>query len=192
MGGRARAHQRHQPAGCFYRQRASGSKSNPNAYANGQSNANSNVPRLDELSTVWIGGSLRQVVRARHTHRGWLVQLDAVATRNEAEALRGQVIEVDRVALALGDDDVLLDDLVGCRVQRVDGTPWGTIAAVEGDLQDRLVIHDGEIERQLPHNFTVSLGTYAVRILHVIRARDINAPLPGTIGTGPGQAPIRR
>jgi hypothetical protein len=39
----------------------------------------------------------------------------------------------------------------------------------------------GQVERQLPHNFTVSLGTYAVRIQHVIRARDINAPLPGSI-----------
>ena len=39
----------------------------------------------------------------------------------------------------------------------------------------------GQVERQLPHNFTVSVGAYAIRILHVIRARDINAPLPGTI-----------
>jgi hypothetical protein len=39
----------------------------------------------------------------------------------------------------------------------------------------------GQVERQLPHNFTVSLGTYAVRIHNVIRARDINAPLPGSI-----------
>src|SRR5258708_4352514 len=39
----------------------------------------------------------------------------------------------------------------------------------------------GQVERQLPHNFTASVGVYAVRILHVIRARDINAPLPGTI-----------
>ncbi len=39
----------------------------------------------------------------------------------------------------------------------------------------------GQVERQLPHNFTVSVGAYAVRVLHVIRARDINAPLPGTI-----------
>jgi hypothetical protein len=38
-----------------------------------------------------------------------------------------------------------------------------------------------QLERQLPHNFTVSVGAYAIRILHVIRARDINAPIPGTI-----------
>jgi 16S rRNA processing protein RimM len=105
---------------------------------------------LDRQSTLWIGGVAREVVRVRSTPRGWLVQLAGVATRNDAEALRGQVVEVDRAALELDEDDVLLDDLVGCRVQRVDGTPWGTIAAIEGGMQDRLVIHDGDIERQLP------------------------------------------
>jgi len=105
---------------------------------------------IGRLAALWIGGVERRVVRARNTHRGWLIQLEAIATRNDAEALRGQVVEVDRAVLELEDDDVLLDDLVGCRVQRVDGTPWGTIAAVEGGMQDRLVIHDGDIERQLP------------------------------------------
>ena len=105
---------------------------------------------LGRLDTVWVGGVERGVVGARYTHRGWLVQLAEIATRNDAEALRGQLVEVDRAMLELGDDDVLLDDLVGCRVQRADGTPWGTIAAVEGGMQDRLVIHDGDVERQLP------------------------------------------
>jgi len=105
---------------------------------------------IERLPALWIGGVLRDVVRARSTPRGWLVQLAGVATRNDAEALRGQPVEVDRAALELDPDDVLLDDLIGCRVQRVDGTPWGTIAAVESGMQDRLVIHDGDIERQLP------------------------------------------
>ncbi|HYU16955.1 MAG TPA: hypothetical protein VEL05_12810, partial [Candidatus Acidoferrum sp.] len=46
--------------------------------------------------------------------------------------------------------DVLLTDLVGCRVELADGTIWGVVAAVEPGLQDRLVIHQGEVERQLP------------------------------------------
>jgi len=55
-------------------------------------------------------------------------------------------------------------------------------------VQDNLAIPTvyvggAQVERQLPHNFTVSLGAYAIRILHVIRARDINAPIPGTITT---------
>jgi len=41
----------------------------------------------------------------------------------------------------------------------------------------------GQFEHQLPHNTTVTVGTYGVRILHVIRARDINAPIPGSITT---------
>jgi hypothetical protein len=44
-----------------------------------------------------------------------------------------------------------------------------------------LYVSGGQVERQLPHNFTVSVGAYMVRGVHIIRARDINAPLPGTI-----------
>ncbi|HEU4732273.1 MAG TPA: ribosome maturation factor RimM [Kofleriaceae bacterium] len=105
---------------------------------------------LGEIETVWVGGVERRVAAARSTPRGWLVLFDGIATRNDAETLRGQVVEVDREALELDEDDILLDDLVGCQVKRVDGTPWGTIAEVEVGFQDRLVIHDGEIERMLP------------------------------------------
>jgi 16S rRNA processing protein RimM len=105
---------------------------------------------LGRVATVWLAGVERRVVGVRDTQRGWLVQLDGVVTRNDAEALRGQVVEVDREVLALDEGDVLLADLVGCQVRLVDGTPWGTIAAVEGGMQDLLVIHDGEIERLLP------------------------------------------
>jgi len=44
----------------------------------------------------------------------------------------------------------LLDDLVGCKVVLADGTPWGTVAAVDAGAQDLLVIHDGDVERLLP------------------------------------------
>jgi hypothetical protein len=38
-----------------------------------------------------------------------------------------------------------------------------------------------QVERQLPRNLTVTAGVFSLRILHVIRARDVNAPLPGTL-----------
>ena len=38
-----------------------------------------------------------------------------------------------------------------------------------------------QIERQLPRNITMFLGFYNLRIVHVIRARDVNAPFPSTI-----------
>ena len=106
---------------------------------------------LGRVHTIYVAGTPRKITQARHTHRGWLVALEGVATRNDAEALQGQQIEVDREALELDEDDVLLNDLVGCAVKKVDGTPWGTVAAVDaGTHQDLLVIHDGELERLLP------------------------------------------
>ena len=42
-----------------------------------------------------------------------------------------------------------------------------------------------QVERQLPKNFTVVLGVFSLRIVHAIRARDINAPLPPTFTTRP-------
>lgn len=105
---------------------------------------------LGRIETIYIDGAPRKIEKARDTQRGWLVQLEGVATRNDAEALKGKQIEVDREALELDEDDVLLADLIGCEVRLPDGTPWGTVAAVEADIQDRLVIHQGDIERLLP------------------------------------------
>jgi len=105
---------------------------------------------LGEVEVVWVGGVEKKILEARSTPRGWLVQLEGVATRNDAEALRGQVVEVDRELLELADGDVLLDDMVGCKVVLPDGRAWGTIAGIDLGPQDLLVIHDGEIERLLP------------------------------------------
>jgi 16S rRNA processing protein RimM len=106
---------------------------------------------LGSVETIFVGGVERKIVQARDTQRGWLVALEGVTTRNDAEALRGQPVEVERDALEIGDDDVLLDDLVDCEVRLPDGTPWGTVAEIMvGAHQDLLVIHDGEVERLLP------------------------------------------
>lgn len=39
----------------------------------------------------------------------------------------------------------------------------------------------GQIERQLPHNFTTFAGIFYYQLQHLYRARDINAPFPETI-----------
>jgi 16S rRNA processing protein RimM len=106
---------------------------------------------LGKVSAIWVGGVERKIAGARDTQRGWLVQLEGVTTRTEAEGLRGLPVEVERAALELGDGDVLLDDLVGCAVRLAGGAPWGEIAEIlPGAHQDLLVIHDGDVERLLP------------------------------------------
>lgn len=106
---------------------------------------------LANVETIFVGGVERKVLQARDTQRGWLVALEGVTTRNDAEALRGQPVEVAREALDLQEGDVLLDDLIDCEVRLPDGRPWGKIAEImAGTHQDLLVIHDGDIERLLP------------------------------------------
>jgi hypothetical protein len=57
-----------------------------------------------------------------------------------------------------------------------------TIWRVANNLQaPRISLLGFQVERQLPKNLTAFVGAYTFRINHVIRARDINAPLPGTI-----------
>ena len=57
-----------------------------------------------------------------------------------------------------------------------------TIWEVDPNIQAPTVFLIGtQVERQLPRNITMFVGFYNIRIVHVIRARDINAPLPFTI-----------
>ena len=105
---------------------------------------------LGQVERVYIDGAPYTIEEARGTPKGWIVALVEVTTRNDAEKLHGKPIEVDRSDLELAEGDVLLDDLVGCAVKLVDGTPWGKIVAVDPGMQDLLVIHDGTIERLLP------------------------------------------
>jgi hypothetical protein len=48
-----------------------------------------------------------------------------------------------------------------------------------------------QVERQLPHKFTTFVGYFHFNIKHVIRARDINAPLPGTFIPGNPSSGVR-
>lgn len=118
---------------------------------------------LGKVESIYVGGIARKIRQARDTHRGWLVALDGIVTRNDAETLQGKPVEVDRDLLELDDDDVLLGDMIGCEVRLEDGTPWGVVYAVDpGDYQDLLVIHapappaadgtpgSGEVERMIP------------------------------------------
>jgi len=61
-------------------------------------------------------------------------------------------------------------------------TTQQTIWQVDPDIQNPTVWVIGtQVERQMPRNITMTFGFYNIRITHVIRARDVNAPIPATI-----------
>ncbi len=105
---------------------------------------------LESADELWLSGQSHRILRARGTQRGWLMLLEGVTTRTQAETLRGATVEVARELVPLEPGEFLLDDLIGCQVVLPDGRPWGVVAGIELDFQDRMVIHDGGVERLLP------------------------------------------
>jgi 16S rRNA processing protein RimM len=111
---------------------------------------------LGDVDDVFVGDRKFAVTAARSTHRGWLVGLQSIATRNAAELLQGATVSVSRDDIKVEQGEVILDDMVGCEVLLVDGTSWGLIVEIDVGLQDRLIIvqsQPGEataIERMLP------------------------------------------
>jgi hypothetical protein len=69
-----------------------------------------------------------------------------------------------------------------------------TIRQVAADLQAPRTFMAGlQIERQLPYKFTVFARAYTFRTRHALRARNVNAPLPGTFDptvAGSGVRPL--
>ena len=105
------------------------------------------------------------------------------AVTEEARRLRPPTI-AEQNAPAVRGTYAILNSFDPAIAPPVTGVPvtQQTVWQVDPNLQIPTVYVLGtQIERQLPRNVTMVLGVYAIRIRHVIRARDINAPLPGTI-----------
>jgi 16S rRNA processing protein RimM len=105
---------------------------------------------LLQADEVVVGEHRYAVTGARAVKDAVLLRLESLTDRNAAELLREQPVLVDREALALEEGEVLLSDLVGCAARLPDGSDFGKVVAVHTGAQDRLVIHQGEVERELP------------------------------------------
>lgn len=93
------------------------------------------------------------VVAASRPHQGrHLVRFASVATREEAEELRGAVLRAE----ALEEPGTLwVHELVGARVVTTTGVPLGTVTAVEANpASDLLVCSDGTL---VPLRFVTSV-----------------------------------
>ncbi len=87
---------------------------------------------------------MRQIRELRDANKTAIARLDGITDRNAAEALRGQLIEVDRAALPpLDDGEYYHADLVGLQCVDEAGNALGTVAGIEnfgaGDLIEVLL-----------------------------------------------------
>ena len=82
---------------------------------------------LGAVDAVWLDGERFVVRHASRDKDEWLVTLDGVASREAAEALRGRQVRLPREAVPVGDDELLVADLIGCKVLDVAGTTLGEV-----------------------------------------------------------------
>ena len=102
------------------------------------------VASLKAHDQVFVGGEPRRLRELRDANKTAIARLDGVNDRNAAEALRGQLVEVDRAALPpLGDGEYYHADLIGLPCLDEAGTLLGTVAGIEnfgaGDLLEVLL-----------------------------------------------------
>ena len=95
----------------------------------------SDPSRYARLETVYLleNGSYRAVrVLSGRAQQGFAyLKLDGVNDRNQAEALRGRGVFVDRAhAIELGEDENFVCDLIGLQAVDTKGAPLGTLRDV--------------------------------------------------------------
>ncbi|MCY7339322.1 MAG: ribosome maturation factor RimM [Sphingomonas bacterium] len=97
---------------------------------------------------LYVGGEIRAVSDLRDAGKTAIARLDGVNDRTAAEALRGQLVEVDRAALPpLEEGEYYHADLVGLPCVDASSAPVGTVAGIEnfgaGDLLE-ILFPDGK------------------------------------------------
>ena len=94
---------------------------------------------LASHQVVYVNGVERRLISVRDGGKTAVARFDGIADRSAAEAVRGQLVEVERSALPpLEDGEYYHSDLIGLPCVDRDGKEIGTVVAVEnfgaGDL----------------------------------------------------------
>ena len=88
---------------------------------------------LCQARRIWLGEREFEVDRAQRVSQGYLIALRGVGDRDQADALRGEEVRVDRAELpALEAGEMYAIDLIGYQVS----DPQGTVRGVVEDLEE--------------------------------------------------------
>lgn len=105
--------------------------------------------------TLVIGGARRSIgwLRARPANKAWIANFAAIVDRDAAMTLTNAELWIPRAALPpLDDDQVFVEDLIGCQVHSVQGQLLGIIKGTfwNGAHDILSVIDDKGAERLIP------------------------------------------
>lgn len=101
---------------------------------------------------VYLDGQRRLVQQARLDRDAWLVQLQGLTSRNDAEPYRGDLLEAaDNDVLRDDDESYFVHEIVGLRAVTEDGRELGRVVQVlDTGSNDVYVIGEGKAEVLVP------------------------------------------
>ncbi len=110
------------------------------------------APHLQAGRWVHLEGKRKRVRASRWDRDVWLLSLSGVGTREEAEALRGSLLEVaDAEVERVDEASYFVHELVGLRVVTVEGVELGVLREVlQPGANDVYVVEGPEGELLLP------------------------------------------
>jgi 16S rRNA processing protein RimM len=113
---------------------------------------------LAQATEWWLGGEARRVVQAKRHSATVVAKLEGIDTPEQAQALKGQEISVERAALPeAGAGYYYLADLLGLDVVNAEGVKLGAVRQwLTNGPQDVMVVQgQGDAERLIPWVATV-------------------------------------
>jgi 16S rRNA processing protein RimM len=90
---------------------------------------------LEEGQTVTIGEREFTVAERKGTDRRPIIRLEGIDDRDAAESLRGEILTTANGERATGNDEWLIEDLIGCRIEGL-GMVTGVLAGLSCDVLD--------------------------------------------------------
>ena len=134
------------------------------------------------IGAVFRAGDSSVTIRSLRTHRGaLLVGLDGVDRREQADELRGLLLEVSESDLgSLDQDEYYRFQLIGLEVRDTEGTVLGTLEEVlETGANDVYIVRDDESELLVPaidsvvKNVDLAAGTMVIDPLPGMERRPL-------------------
>jgi hypothetical protein len=150
-----------------------------------QSNIDSNFNFAPRVGFAWQPGGLQSKTVVRG---GYGIFYDRVSENLTMTALRLNGINQQQFTVENPDFVPLIPSVDQLIAFAAPGTVYRLQDGIEAPYTMQSVM---SIERQLPHNFTIAGSYINIRSLHLLRTRQLNAPLPGTFIPGDPNTGIR-
>ena len=150
---------------------------------------------LADVARVFVGEPAREyrVESAQPERDAWLMKLEGLSDRDQADALRGQELLVVRSELpAIDDDEVYVRDLVGCEVVDTAGALLGHVTGVQGGAQELLVIARASVSPgtgDKPLELLIPFVEPIVVAVDIVARRIVCDPPEGLVDLEPGGKP---